>query len=390
MAIEARSEPDDSPDLAADDEPATAADVEDGAAQIGEPAEPMAEAPPPVVETTGMPEPSDPVDRDLAALDLLDEMSLEQRQTYDTLEAELTGLIDNYDRALLAMRLGDDPAPDDVEKEVARLLRNKELAAGQQDMFGATAAEPDALLLPDFLDPAAVFVDSLKGAETPPVAEPAPEPATYPGLEDDIAQVEAVTADGVVTSAEAEETASAAARVMSAAERDTPDSPEPERGYDSEKSIAQRIRELCHDPAEMQEVLARARDSRTAAGRQRRGDTGIQVPSDARTAASAVMQRRRADSGPTTPKGPRQVRISDVDMLRRAVEHCGPDDAAAVVAKQAREFLASGGNGKTVTPKFDYKPKQPDEPKQRQRRSGNNDKALAGVNGPTEVMARFR
>ena len=91
----------------------------------------------------------DPVERDLGAQDALHAMSPEVRDTYDALESRLGDVSDSYDRAMLAMKLGADPLPEDVDKAEATLRRSAALTSGQQDMFQATADAPDALVSPE-------------------------------------------------------------------------------------------------------------------------------------------------------------------------------------------------------------------------------------------------
>ena len=75
-------------------------------------------------------------------------MSMETRDSFDDLEARLGDFLDKYEVAQLAERLGPDPDPDVVAKEEAGLRRMHQLKAGHPDMFGATIAEPSALVSP--------------------------------------------------------------------------------------------------------------------------------------------------------------------------------------------------------------------------------------------------
>ena len=98
-----------------------------------------------------------------------------------------------------------------------------------------------------------IVVDGAALYDTP---EPKPEPSTTePAMEPELAaataKVEAVVDDGIVTAEEAREAADEAAKVLSAAAHETPDSPEPERAYDSDGEIARLVMELCDDPKEM-------------------------------------------------------------------------------------------------------------------------------------------
>ena len=119
-------------------------------------------------------------------------------------------------------------------------------------------------------------------------------------LDDEEAQVLEAVADGVVTPAEAEELKSEAGRILAEVAQDTPDSPAPRRAYDSNSEISARIRELCDDPEELQELLARARaDAGEAAqerqtARQNQGDGD----GDGNTVTDVGRQRRSRRAGP--------------------------------------------------------------------------------------------
>ena len=106
------------------------------------------------VKETGPAEPEDDwqpttkEDRDDVAWDIIGDMSMETRDSFDELEARLGDFLDKYEVAQLAERLGPDPDPDVVAKEEAGLRRMHQLKAGHPDMFGATIAEPSALVSP--------------------------------------------------------------------------------------------------------------------------------------------------------------------------------------------------------------------------------------------------
>ena len=158
------------------------------------------------------------------------------------------------------------------------------------------------------------------------------------------AQVKAVAADGEVTAAEAGETASAAGKVLNAAEADTPDSPEPKRSYDSGDDIARLVEEICNDPARMQELLERAKLSRHKAQREQADDDGQTVSPEARSAAGKVLNRLRQDS-PSPPEAGRKsqkARISDVDLLRRAVNKCKITDPSGPPGCQGSQGIPGG------------------------------------------------
>ena len=106
------------------------------------------------VEEIGPAEPEDDwqpttkEDRDDVAWDIIGDMSMETRESFDELEARLGDFMDKYEVAQLAERLGPDPDPDVVAKEEAGLRRMHQLKAGHPDMFGGTAADPGAIVFP--------------------------------------------------------------------------------------------------------------------------------------------------------------------------------------------------------------------------------------------------
>ncbi len=184
----------------------------------------------------------------------------------------------------------------------------------------------------------------------PPDANPtqpaaAPDPA--PELAAAVAEVKAVTQDGVVTAEEAQESADEAAQVLSAAAQETPDGPEPRRAYDSDGDIARLVMEMCDDPEEMRKVLVRAKGSRSDAERQADEPQAPQRVSDeVRSAAAKVMSRRSQDA----PKSDRldgqsardpKARIRDVELLRRAADECKREGRADDVVREVEEFLRS-------------------------------------------------
>ena len=134
-------------------------------------------------------------------------------------------------------------------------------------------------------------------------------------LDDEEAQVLEAVADGVVTPAEAEELKSEAGRILAEVAQDTPDSPAPRRAYGSSAEISARIRELCDDPDELQELLARARaDAAEAAqetrmAKQNRGDgdgDGNTVTESAASAAADVLAQARRERSGQAPDGTEQ------------------------------------------------------------------------------------
>ena len=222
------------------------------------------------------------------------------------------------------------------------------------------AAEPSAMVLPASAPvsapPAVPVVDGdteqeARRVKFTPITNRLPAPVSdspnpLPDKPDSVAaaeaEVKAVAADGEVTAAEAEATASAAGKVLNAAEADTPDSAEPKHSYDSGDDIARRVEEICNDPARMQELLERAKLSRHRAEREVADDDGQTVSPEARSAAGRVMNRLRQDS--PSPQGAdrksRKAHISDVDLLRRAVDQCKITDPSGPIAREAKAFLA--------------------------------------------------
>ena len=168
------------------------------------------------------------------------------------------------------------------------------------------------------------------------------------------AEVIAAAADGVVTPAEAEKAGTAAGQVLAEAQQDTPDNPAPKRSYRSRSDIDAAIRELCDDPAKMQQLLNRAKGSADESQRQDRaakargGDTdgdGKTVTPEAASAASAVLTAAR-ESRPAKPRGDPKPRAADVELLRRAVTECKTTDPSAPVAAEAKKFLSSSAPDK--------------------------------------------
>ena len=91
----------------------------------------------------------DPAERDLAASESLENMSEDIRETHDVLQERMGHFLDDYELTVLARRLGADASPEALDLEEAKLLRQHALNEGQQDMFGATADEPDAFVPPE-------------------------------------------------------------------------------------------------------------------------------------------------------------------------------------------------------------------------------------------------
>ena len=188
-------------------------------------------------------------------------------------------------------------------------------------------------------------------------AEPGTPPAS--GSDEDLAQGPAsspqaavieAAADGEITPAEARDTASEAAQVLSTAEKETPDSPTPKRGYDSGDDIEARVEQLCNEPEEMQKLLDRAQRDEQRSTRERRSTGQPRVSQEAKSAAGRILAQQSNDS-PKTSGGPRRVRVSDMDLLQRAVEKCTAGHPAGDVAQRAKDFLASRGGGKSTAAK---------------------------------------
>ena len=255
-------------------------------------------------------------------------------------------------------------------------------------------------------DAAGAGPDDLTG-DSPPVelrleadpveTEPPAEPEPAPDLAAAAAEVKAVTDDGVVTGAEAQEAADEAARLMSAAAQETPDSPEPRLAYDSDGEIARLVMEMCDDPGEMRKVLARAKASRSDADREEKDHDGTQRVSDeVRSAAAKVMSRRSQDSQQADrlegkPRPERQKRISDVDLLRRAADECKREGREDDVVKEIEEFLRSqrdaGKTSKILTGKYATVAEQTKQRRSAARRSRSGHRSSAS-DGLKKVNAR--
>lgn len=171
-------------------------------------------------------------------------------------------------------------------------------------------------------------------------------------LDDEEAQVLEAVADGVVTPAEAEELKSEAGRILAEVAQDTPDSPAPRRAYGSSAEISARIRELCDDPDELQELLARARAvaaeaaKETQTARQNRGDgdgDGNTVTDSAASAAADVLAQARKNAPDKPRTEPDKVRKSDLELLQAVIEDCDSEDLAGPVRLEVAGFLAEKG-----------------------------------------------
>ena len=229
----------------------------------------------------------------------------------------------------------------------ARITATPELTAGE-----IIEVEPE---------PSPDKADMPKEAVDAPFDEPEPlttTPAMEPDLAAATAEVEAVVDDGIVTAEEAREAADEAAKVLSAAAQETPDSPEPERAYDSDGEIARLVMELCDDPEEMRKMLARARNSRSDAQREAEESSGQQrVPAEVRSAAARVMSRlsqdaQESDRADGKPRRERRERVSDVELLRQAIDDCKREGRHDDVVKEVEAFLRSSDtdDSKTKSP----------------------------------------
>ena len=425
------------------------------------PVEPIAESGPDVAS-----EPVSKRDRDDEAQNILDEMPEGTRDTYDALESRMGDFLDEYDRAKLAQRLGEDPDPDLVEKEEARLRRSHELRIGQADMFGATAAEPGAMELPappvkpertfakepetaavaadvaapepeaagfspdeyhaarerlfsmqedfsralglrgrelkekmadfravyanadmDLIETSTATLSRLldqerkKAAErnTSPqpgaavVAQPEPEATAEPDAPDErrespdasesetgelVEQVMAVKDDGQITPQEAEDTASAAGKVLQKAEEETPDPPSVTRTYENARELDALLEELCDDPEELAALRERVAQAQARSEQQARakGEKPDEVPAEVRRVAGEILAAKEKNT-PDEPKekgGPRRVREEDAELLARAEEECDEDTP---VEEQGQSDGQDGDGRKGKTPLPLRKPK---------------------------------
>ena len=125
----------------------------------------------------------DPEERRDMAFDAVVAMSPEVRETHDALEERLGDLLDEYELAMLAHRLGPNVDPDALDKEEARLRRQHALNIGQVDMFGATADQPEAFTILEPVPKEEAVPDPIAIAErsqVPLTAEPVGTPTAEP------------------------------------------------------------------------------------------------------------------------------------------------------------------------------------------------------------------
>ena len=171
-------------------------------------------------------------------------------------------------------------------------------------------------------------------------------------LDDEEAQVLEAVADGVVTPVEAEELKSEAGRILAEVAQDTPDSPAPRRAYDSSAEISARIRELCDDPDELQELLARARADasesaqETRMAEQNRGDgdgDGNTVTESAASAAADVLAQARENTPDKPRTEPNKVRKTDLELLQAVMDDCDTEDISGPVRLELASFLEEKG-----------------------------------------------
>ena len=319
-------------------------------------------------------------------------------------------LLDKY-RAVEIARSEEEA---DTPEEVADALQDgsqTEMVETAHQVTEAPIDEPEPYMAEPTMDSelpdaAGAGPDDLTGDSPPfelrleadPVeTEPPAEPEPAPDLAAAAAEVKAVTDDGVVTGAEAQEAADEAARLMSAAAQETPDSPEPRLAYDSDGEIARLVMEMCDDPGEMRKVLARAKASRSDADREEKDHDGTQRVSDeVRSAAAKVMSRRSQDSQQADrlegkPRPERQKRISDVDLLRRAADECKREGREDDVVKEIEEFLRSqrdaGKTSKILTGKYATVAEQTKQRRSAARRSRSGHRSSAS-DGLKKVNAR--
>ena len=320
----------------------------------------------------------------------------ETRIAPDVPASEAEELKPTADELLEAATHGPVPltGPDSV---MERVIEEEETRRAVQPEPPVTSELPDAAgAKPDDLTGDSPPVEP--GPEPDPVeTEPPAEPEPVPDLAAAAAEVKAVTDDGVVTGAEAQEAADEAARLMNAAAQETPDSPAPRLAYDSDGEIARLVLEMCDDPEEMRKVLARAKASRSDAEREEKEHDGTQRVSDeVRSAAARVMSRRSQDSqqadrleGKRRPE--RQKRISDVDLLRRAADECKREGREDDVVKEIEEFLRSqrdaGKKSKILTGKYATVAEQTKQRRSAARRSSSGHRSSAS-DGLKKVNAR--
>ena len=138
-------------------------------------------------------EPADAEERRLATQDTLEAMPDATRDYHDdVLYPRVSDVADEYDTALLAMRLGADPDPVDLDREEGALRRKAALASGQSDMFGATSSLPATMVLPPDTGSAQAIVE-----ERDPQREVSP--GRTPLVPDSQAVVDAAMDEGKAT-----------------------------------------------------------------------------------------------------------------------------------------------------------------------------------------------
>ena len=160
---------------------------------------------------------------------------------------------------------------------------------------------------------------------------------TDPETDQLIEEVLAVKADdGQISPREAEDTASAAGKLLQKAEEETPDPPSVTRTYDSSKALDALLQDLCEDPNELAALRERVAQAERRSQEQELTKAGKpdEIPDEVRQVAGEILAAKEKAT-PDKPKkrgGPRRVREDDADLLARLLEECpeytlvqGPD-----------------------------------------------------------------
>ena len=109
---------------------------------------PLVTAPYRDVEEYGEEALADSLERTNIASEKILQLSEEEQLTLHRVQEYLGDMLDDYDLAVVAERLGADATIESIEWAVNRIHRQDALNKGQVDMFGATADTPNTLIAP--------------------------------------------------------------------------------------------------------------------------------------------------------------------------------------------------------------------------------------------------
>ncbi len=199
--------------------------------------------------------------------------------------------------------------------------------------------------IPSYQDHAPSEVE--KDARTQDERRESPEP-TESETEELVEQVMAVKDDGHISPEEAEDTASAAGKLLQKAEEETPDPPSVTRTYENARELDALLEELCDDPEELAALRERVAQAQARSEHQARakGEEPDEVPAEVRRVAGEILaaKEQATPDGPKEKGRPRRVREEDAELLARVEEECDEDTLA-----QGQE-QADGQNGKAPLP----------------------------------------